>query len=188
MILRTLTPVLSVIIAIILFIFFVHPKYNEIVTVQAEIAEYENAILKYNNFTNNLEAKLAAKKNRSALDNEHLDRLVPDEIDETQLLVDIESLAKRNALLFGNVDVINGGAELIRNTRNEVAAVEESDELKTVDISFEVIGTYEQFKAFLADMEKSMTIFEVVEMKIDVDDSAFQQFAVTVRVYSLPKM
>ncbi len=188
MILRTLTPILSVIIAIILFVFFVSPKYDEIIAVQAEIAEYQDAVLKYNTFINKLDAKIATKVTRSAIENEHLDRFVPEIIDETQLLVDLESLARRNNLLFGNIEVSSSDVNLARNNADVVDVAVKSDELITSDISFELIGTYEQFKSFLAEMEKSMTLFEVVEMSLDVDESIFQQFAVTVRVYSLPEM
>jgi len=188
MILRTLTPVLSVIIAIILFIFFVHPKYNEIIVVQAQIAEYQDAILKYNNFVNKLDAKIATKVTRSAIENERLDRFVPENINDTQILVDLESLAQRNNLLFGNVEVSSGDTELVRSNASEADVVVKSDELKTSDISFELIGTYEQFKMFFTDMEKSMTLFEVVEMSLEANDLPYQQFAVTVRVYSLPEM
>lgn len=189
MILRTLTPVLSVIIAIILFVFFVNPKYAEIIAVQAQIAEYQDAILKYNNFVNKLDAKIATKVTRSAIENERLDRFVPENINDTQILVDLESLAQRNNLLFGNVEVVSGDMDLVRKSGAAAADVAvKSDELKTTDISFELIGTYEQFKLFLADMEKSMTLFEVVEMSLEADDAPFQQFAITVRAYSLPEM
>lgn len=188
MILRTLTPVLSVIIALLLFVFFVNPKYKEIVAIQAEIADYKDAILKYNTFVNELDAKITKKLNRPAIENERLDRFVPEKIDDTRLLVDIESLARRHSLLFGNVEVEGGDVKIMRDNASSEEVVEKTDELKTTDINFEVIGTYEQFKMFLFDMEKSMTLFEVVKISLDANDLPFQQFEVTVRVYSLPEM
>ena len=188
MILRTLTPVLSVIIAVLLFVFFVSPKYDEILAVQIEIAEYKDAISKYNTFVNELDAKITKKSNRPAIENERLDRFVPEVINDAQLLVDIESLARRQSLLFGNVEVENGDVKIMRDNASSEEVVEKSDELKTVDLKFEVIGTYEQFKTFLFEMEKSMTLFEVVKISLDATDLQFQQFEVTVRVYSLPEM
>ncbi|QQR64543.1 hypothetical protein IPH92_03185 [Candidatus Kaiserbacteria bacterium] len=188
MILRTLTPVLTIIIAILLFVFFVNPKYDEIVAVQAEIAEYEDAVLKYNNFTSKLEAKISTKLNRPAIENERLDRFVPEEIDTTQLLVDIESLSRRHSLLFGNIQVESGDTDLVRSNATSENVIVKSDELQTADISFAVIGTYEQFKMFLLDIEKSMTLFEVIKISLDADDLPFQQYEVTVRAYSLPEM
>ena len=188
MILRTLTPVLSIIIAILLFVFFVNPKYKEIIAVQAEIADYKDAISKYNTFVNELDAKITKKSSRPAIENERLDRFVPEVINDAQLLVDIESLARRQSLLFGNVEVESGDVNIMRNNASSEEVIEKSDELKTVDINFEVIGTYEQFKSFLLDLEKSMTLFEVVKISLDATDLPFQQFEVTIRAYSLPEM
>ncbi len=187
MISRTLTPILSLVIAIILFVFFVRPQYAEVLSIQSEIDEYQKAITQYTEFTNKLEAKIAAKESRSALQNEQLDQLVPNEIDDAQALVDLEALAQRHNLLFGNTDVSTGDTELQRKTDPAVAEDEGSDELRTADITFGVIGTYEQFKSFLTDVEKSLSLYEVTQISFDTTESSFQQFEVTVRVYALPK-
>lgn len=188
MISRTLTPVLSLVIAIILFVFFVRPQYAEVMNIQSEIDEYQKTITQYTEFTNKLEAKISAKESRSALQNEQLEKLVPTEINDAQSLVDLEALAKRHSLLFGNTKVTSGDTELKRKTDPTDSVVEGSDVLLTADVSFAVIGTYDQFKLFLADLEKSLSIYEVTQISFDTAESSFQQFEVTVRVYALPKM
>ncbi len=187
MISRTLTPILSLVIALILFVFFVRPQYAEVITIQSEIDEYQKAIAQYAEFTNKLEAKIAAKEGRSALQNEQLDQLVPNEIDDAQALVDIEALAQRYNLLFGNTSVETGDTELKRKSDPATMSEEGGDELRTADISFGVIGTYDQFKSFLADLEKSLSLYEVTQISFNTGESSFQQFEVTVRVYALPK-
>jgi hypothetical protein len=186
MISRTLTPILSFVIALILFVFFVRPQYAEVKTIQADIDAHQKAIAQYTEFSNKLEAKIATKENRSALQNEQLDQLVPDDIDNAQILVDLEALAQRHNLLFGNTEVSSGDTELKR--KSDPSAVEEDgDTLLTSDISFGLIGTYDQFKLFLADLERSLTLFEVIAVTFDSSETVFQQFEVTVRVYALPK-
>ena len=185
MILRTLTPFLSLVIAIILFIFVIQPQYIEIVSLNSEVNEYVSATEKYQQFTAKLEEKLATKGSRSALENERLDTLVLEEIDATQLLVDLEVLAKQRNLLFGNVEISAGDID-VKKISNDADA--SGGELTTVDLSFEIVGTYEQFKNFLSDVERSLTLFEVVKMElVSAEESLFQQFAITVRVYALPK-
>lgn len=185
---RTLTPIFSIIIAIIVFVAFVRPQYAEITGIKVEIQEYTNAIDKYNQFSTKLTDKLSIKTNMPAYKNERLDRLVPETIDDAQLLVDIKEIAKRHNLLFGNIQVENGDAELVRKTDGSGATPEVGDDLKKVDISFETIGTYDQFKEFLTDLENSLTLFEVTKISFTTSDSVFQQFELTVRTYSLPKM
>lgn len=183
MIFRTLTPFLSLIIAVLLGIFVIQPQLGEITTLQAEVSEYENAIAKYQEFTGKLDQKLAKKSKLDALENEQLDAFVFDKIDVTQLLVDIEAIAGQYHLLFGNIDVKEDGTDFKKN-----AEAQPSAELSTADISFEVIGSYDQFKSFMMDMERSLTLFEVTKIDFEnTKDGLFQQYKVTVRVYALPK-
>lgn len=182
---RTLTPVLSIIIALLLFIFFTQPQYGDITVLQQSIDEYHLAGQKYDTFLNTLNTKLDEKKNQSIVANERLDVLVPNSIDDTRLLVDLEKVAKNNNMLFGNIETKTGDYEVDSATNEEVG--NGLKELYAEDISFEVIGTYDQFKSFLSTIENSLTLFEVTEMSVtETENSAFQQFALTVRTFALP--
>lgn len=179
---RTITPVLSVLIAGLLFFFFTQPRFDELKAVQTQIDAYQKATEGYKAFSGTLESKLSAMRNRSALESERLNLLIPDKIDETRFLVDLEKMAKNNNMLFGNIKVESKDSVL---GNGDTGAV--SDELRTADISFEVIGTYDQFKELLRDIESSIAILEVVEISFKASDDIFQQFAITVRTYALPK-
>ena len=184
---RTLTPILSIIIAVLLFMFFIQPQYAEIQSVKNEIKTYTDATAQYAGFSALLQDKLSVKTQRSAYESERLDTLVPDSVDATRLLVDLEKIATTHGLLFGNITTKGGDVMLARGTDGAVDAPE-SAELATVDVSFAVIGTYDQFKDFLKDLERSVTLFEVTEIKYSVtEESVLQQFSLTVRSYSLPQ-
>lgn len=183
---RTTTPILSLLIAVLLFVFFTHPEYVETMDVQKQIGEYQKATATYQKFSATLEEKLAKKSNRSAYEVERLAVLIPNGIDETQYLVDLEALAGRNNLLFGNTSVEDSDFSVVRKGK-EASDASPKDELTTVDITFEVVGTYDQFKQFLRDLESSLTIFEVTSMSFTVIEGPFQQFKLTVRTYALPE-
>lgn len=183
MILRTLTPFLSLIIAVLLFFFVIQPQYTEITTIQSDTNEYVKATEGYQEFTRVLDEKLMEKQSRSTLDNERLDAFVPSTIEPTQLLVDLEAMAGRHNLLFGNISVDESDVDFSKAGEKQV-----SSELTTADISFEVIGSYGQLKGFLGDLERSITLFEVVNLKFTVsEETLFGQYAITVRTYALPK-
>lgn len=182
---RTTTPILSILIAVALFVFFTHPEYLETADIKEEIGQYQDAKEKYAEFSSKLEGKIQKKNALTAQESEGLVRLVPDTIDETQHLVDLETMAERHNMLFGNTSVESRDfAPASRGGGQEKSAV--SGELTSVDISFELVGTYAQFKSFLADLERSITIFEVTRMSFDVVEGPFQQFGLTVRTYALP--
>lgn len=180
---RTTTPILSILIAVSLFIFFTHPEYLKTASIKEEISQYQDAKEKYAEFSDKLEGKLQKKALLGAGESEGLARLVPDTIDETRHLVDLEVMAERHNMLFGNTSV--EGRDFAPTSRGGGEASVVSGELTSVDISFEVVGTYAQFKSFLADLERSLTLFEVTQMSFDVVEGPFQQFALTVRTYAL---
>lgn len=184
---RTLTPLLSIIVAIVLIVFFAMPQYTEIKGIQTEIEKHKEAIRKYNEFTDELTRKLSIKTSRNVTQNEQLDKVVPESIDDTKILVDLEALAKLHNLLFGNISVLKSDTQLKHTSETAVVGEGQSDELNTVDISFDVLGTYDQFKQFILDLEKSSTLFEVTKISFDASDSPYQQISLTVRVYSLPE-
>lgn len=191
MMMRSLTPILSLIVSVVLFVFFVQPRYVEVQHIRAEIDKHIKAVATYNEFKNKLASKLDIKTSRTAAQNEQLDKLVPEKVDDTKLLVDLETLSQSHNLLFGNIDVSKsdiGLKQSSNNSGNTGAVNLESNNLSTVDISFDVIGTYDQFKQFILDLERSNTLFEVVELSFDSSDTPYQQFSLTVRVYTLPKM
>lgn len=183
---RTLTPFLSGIIAVLLFLFFTQPRYEEIKKVQDEIASYEVAVQKYTDFSRKLNDKLAIKAKYQGLKIDRLERLVPDTVDAARLLVDLESLAKKHKMLFGNIATSDSDVKLTPSASTDGSdPVGVTGELSSTDISFEVIGTYEQFKSLLRDIESSLTIFEVTGIAFAATEGSFQQFAVTVRTYAL---
>lgn len=183
---RTLTPALSILIAILLFVFFTKPLYSEIKSTQAEVDAYALAVEKYNEFSQALQTKLNKKTSRPEYEIERLDQLLPSMIDETQLLVDLNALALTHGLLFGNVSVEGNNPVMLEEALPVEGSQVASDELSTVDVSFDVIGTYEQFKTFLRDIESSLSLMEVTELNFTATEGSFQQFSVTVRAFALP--
>ena len=185
MIARTLSPFLSIIVAIVLFVFFIKPTYYETNALRDDAREYREAASSYIEFTEILKQKIEEKEKFTSGEKK-LNLLIPEEIDSTQLLVDLKSLANRNGLLFGNIVVVEGEA-LDMEEEDEDSVIDERARLVPTDISFELIGTYSQFKSFLEDLESSQVLFEVTSLTFDTtEQKMFQQFSFTVRTYALP--
>lgn len=186
MILRSLSPILSVIVAVVLSVFFIKPAYDETLLIKDDVETYKDAKIKYDEFTQDLQQKIDDKKKYLG-DEEKLKALVPENIDETQLLVDLKHIASRRGLLFGNVvveETDSGTPEILDENGNQI----EDDTLIAKDISFEIIGTYQQLKDFLKDLERSQTLFEIILLSFNSsEDSLFLQYSLTVRTYALPK-
>ncbi len=184
---RTITPIFSIIIALLIFFFFAQPKFAEINATQNESLQYQNAAAKAQELNAELSAKLTEKRAYPVEALEKLDALVPESIDEIKILNDLNEIAKSHNMLFGNVSV--SAADEFSNSEGvgEITAqtVNYAD-LITTDISFSLIGSYEQFKAFLNDIEQSLVMLEVLNISFSTGESALQQYEISARVFSLP--
>lgn len=187
MMFRTITPVLSLIVAVLLYIFFISPQLLEIDKIRSEKDQYATAVETYRDFSERLGKKFALKEAQTVSENERLQKLVPSEVDVTQLLVDLKSLATQEGMLFGNISTDADEHSRQGNSKNDAQLSGESLELQSVDMDFEVIGTYEQFKSFLSKIEQSLNVFEVTKITYAATESPYGQFGLSVRTYALPK-
>lgn len=188
---RTLTPVLSILAALAIFFLFIKPHYAAVQVVQQETDAYEQAAEDYVSFRQKIDALESKHENVSVVERDRLDMFVPKELDTTQAFVDLESLAKQNSMLFGNVQVIEDTT--LMSAEDELVEYDEYGNPLEVeggpeyaDLGFSVIGTYDQFKAFLSALEQSLTLFEVTYIETEVGVGSFMQFDMTIRTYSLP--
>lgn len=183
---KTLTPTLAILAALIIFFLFIQPQYAELKVIQQETADYEKATADYATFRQKLEAFEARRNGVSVVERDRLDAFVPKELNTTQALVDLETLARQNSMLFGNIDIIESSkARTTQDTSGEAGTPAPPE---YVDISFGVIGTYSQFKDFLVGLEQNLTLFEVTNVVAAVGEGQFMQFTVTIRTYALPSI
>lgn len=188
---RSLTPLLSIIIAILIFVFLVQPKYEEAKRIRNETAEYDTATKQYTFFNARVQDLLLKRDAVKVSDRERLDLLVPKVLDETRVLVDIENMMRQNNLLLGRVETKNDNVDVSgmisgSSEKRITDGAAQSGDLLTSDLTFDVIGEYADFKNFLRAVESSLTIMHVTKIKFSQSDSSFQIFTVTVRTYALP--
>jgi len=188
---RTITPIFSIIIAFIIFFFFAKPEFAVIKATQGETEQYNDAAETAAALNSELDALVDKKRSFSAGDLERLDVLVPADINEVTILTDLNEIARTHNMLFGNVDVENSDKE---NAASGQAVTPSGDvgqrvtytDFQVSDITFSLIGTYEQFKAFLGDVEKSLVLLEVLDIEFTVGEGNLQQYTMIVRAFSLP--
>lgn len=183
---RTLTPTLSLIVAILIFVYFVRPAYDEVIQMKAQIVEYNDTTQQYSSFNDRVNALVAKKDGVSAFDQERLLKFLPDVIDIPRLLLDIEALVKGNGMIFGNVTINEKQSPRGLESTGARGTQTATGQLEVADITFTVIGTYRQFKDLLTEIERSLTLFEITSLTLGGGggDSARQSYTITVRTYA----
>ncbi len=163
---RFLIPVLILGIAVTGFFVFVTPMYKEVSVLKTEVAAYNEA-LDNSKALENERDKLTAKYN--TIDPEDLSRLqklLPDNIDNIRLILEIEKIASPYGMVLKNVKY--NSDENVSSTPGEavirgggIAPQETSNEYGTWNLEFSVTGSYNNFINFTNDLETNLRIVDV---------------------------
>ena len=192
---RTLIPIFAILVAIALFLTYIQPTFGEIGEVQEEAFQYKDAIDKAEQLRLLVQELTAERNNIPLADLERLEGLLPDSIDEISLLIDLDALATVHSMSLGSIQIQSegdgdGGVGDIHDRFNETVSDENvslDTPYRSLDISFTISGTYEEFRAFLADLERSLVLNEVINLQFgdSEEESDTQVYGMTIRFYAL---
>lgn len=182
---RTLTPVLSIIIGLLLFFIFARPMFAEITAIKAETAQYDRAVEQATTLNSKLAALMNQKNSFSEIERNKLDAFIPRDINEVKLLADLKELTRTHNMLIGNITVTEADGQVAGALDVSTPAIS-YDSLASSEITFSLIGTYDQFKSILRDIERSLVLMEITGINFSANAGSLMQFEVTVRTYALP--
>ncbi|MBI1975446.1 MAG: type 4a pilus biogenesis protein PilO [Candidatus Vogelbacteria bacterium] len=175
---RLLGPFVLIILAIGLYYFFTRPILAEVRALHDEQASFDQAL----NNAKELQAVRDALRDRynsiSRVNLQKLDRLLPDSIDNVRLIIDIENIARRHGLAPRSVAIKESEAR-------PGTAADDGRPYHSVVLAFSVTGTYETFKRFLADLERSLRLVDVVGISFSAAEDPVYTYQVSLRTYWL---
>lgn len=180
---RFLFPIILVIAAIGLFVLYTNPTYQALKGSQATVAAYNDALDKSQELRA-LRDKLQSARNAfSPEDEQKLVRLLPDQVDNIRLIIDINNIAARRGLAVSNVAL--GEVSQSSAAATSLAVGPSSDPIGSVSLGFSVTASYEDFLAFLQDLEHSLRILDVEKLSFDGAQGDKYSFEIAIRTYWL---
>ncbi len=161
---RFITPIILLGLAIALFFIFTNPIYNDISKLKAEVASYNEA-LDNSKALENERDKLTAKYN--AIDKDDLmklEKLLPENVDNIRLILEIEQLALPYGMVLKDVKY-NAGDKVDANAEGVVQggniAKDTPKDYGIFDLEFSTMGTYDNFISFTKDLESNLRIVDM---------------------------
>ncbi len=184
-------PIILVIIAIGLFIGYVHPTYTKSIdALSTEIKGYDDVLLSAKQFKEK-QSQLSSQKSSIAPDQlARLEAFLPDSVDNVQLILDLNALASRSGVQLSNLDVSLPDASAPAASVNGALALQQESPVESLEVSVSAFGTYSAFRAFLAGIENSLRPLDIVDLSIKDSSvasvgSAFHSYDITFRIYWL---
>lgn len=188
---RLVIPSILIIAAIGLFVVYTNPLYQGIKGLQAQVGAFDEALNKAQELKSRRD-ELLSKRNTFSSDNiQKLERILPDNVDNIRFVIDINGIAARRNLSLKNVSL--GTVSDSKNSRSALAVGSSGDPVGSAEISFSLSATYDDFLAFLQDLEHSLRLVDVEKISFKSVSNAGgtgngvdkYDFALTIRTYWL---
>ncbi|HEX8994293.1 MAG TPA: type 4a pilus biogenesis protein PilO [Candidatus Paceibacterota bacterium] len=158
---RTFIPILLIIAAIGLFAVYTNPAYGQIQDLQTQLGQYNDALMQSAQVRQMRDKLLSRRNTFSSDDIRKLERLLPDNVDTIRLIIDINDIAARHNLPLTNISVSPG------SDSGGVVGGAGAQPVGIMGLSFTVVATYDGFKSFLEDLQRSLRLVDVEHVKFD---------------------
>lgn len=177
---KLLTPVIFLIIAAAIFFWYINPAYVQLQATLAEASQLDSALTRSRELQGVRDQLLSRYNTFSPGDLNRLQKLIPDHVDNVRLILDLDSMATRYGMRVKDVTI---EGDKSRATRGEIGSGDAPYE--SLILSFTVSGSYDVFRQYLADLEKSLRLVDVVGLSFKANDNGVYDFTINVKTYWL---
>jgi Tfp pilus assembly protein PilO len=176
-------PILSttlIIIAGIIFFSFTDPVYKELKALNLESSQFDEALNRSKELQAIRDELLSRYNTFSTEDLDKIEKLLPDNVENVRLILDIDNIASKYGMLIKDVSVLNEGAQ----EKSDAVTIE--GELGRIVLSFNITSPYDDFKRFIRDLEQSLRLVDIKGLSFrQRDNSNLMDFGVTIETYWL---
>jgi len=165
---KIIFPIIAIIIALTGLFGFVMPGYKELSALKTKVSAYDQAL----NNSRSLEEerdKLTQKFNSISASNlDKIEKLVPDNVDNIRLILEIEKLASPYGMVLKDVhyEVVSKEDQENKQTPKQGGSIKNANlEYGSWDLEFTTEGSYSDFVNFVADLEQNLRIVDVVSVQ-----------------------
>lgn len=178
---KTGISILFILMAVATFFFYTEDKYAEIKQAKLDIIDYEEALKQSRDILDKREVLLEKYKAFKKEDLDNLKKLLPDHIDNVQLILDLNNIAKKYGMTLKTIKV-ETGPDSAFESGNQTGKTA----FGAITVSFKVSSDYETFVSFLQDVEKSLRIVDVTDLTFTSPDKTTNyDFGITIKTYWL---
>jgi len=160
--------------SVLVFVFYTRNAYQDISKTRALIESYGQALDKAKQVESKLDELIAQRNQYPKEKLERLAKLIPSSVDNIQLILDIEGVTKRYDMRMQKVNISHGSANK-KEKRSDIGAglnigAGEEDLVQHLDLSFELVSSYDDFIRFIVDLEHSLRIVDFVNVTINAKE------------------
>ncbi|MEI8339191.1 MAG: hypothetical protein WCF94_00830 [bacterium] len=197
-------PLILILLSVGMFLGFVNPLYRgsepftssiyisskstefgkkNIQSIQKSVNEYSTALNQIDQVIKTRDIEAAKRDSINAYESS-LSKMLPQSVDNVNLIVEIENLAKKYSVgSLKNISI--GGAKATGGATDKPVINSEEKEYNSIAIGFTITTSYSQFVSFLKDMESNLRLVDVEKLSFNTNDAGLYDFSLVIRTYWL---
>ncbi|NDB59043.1 hypothetical protein EB001_11380 [bacterium] len=188
---KNLTPLILIVLAVGIYFTFTRAKIDELQAIRQVNAQYEQAL---KNSEKLVKVRDTVRDNYNKIsqdDQERLEKILPDNVDNVRLIIDVSGVAARHELVMKNVktttpkDASEPVVDTAMGQGGMGAPAPSQSTYSTVTLNFSVSSNYQNFLNFLKDIEASLRIIEVSKITIKSSDTGIYDYNVEIKTFWL---
>jgi Tfp pilus assembly protein PilO len=149
--------------AVAIFFFYTSPAYDAMQALTAQNAQYNAALDKATQLQQIKQTLLSRYQSFDPNALTRLTTMLPDQVDNIRLILDLDNLAGVYGMSLQNVDISSPDSQ---NGSVVSSIADASQPYDSLTIDFSTRGTYQQFTQFLTALESSLRLVDLVSLSI----------------------
>jgi len=181
---KSLTPIILILVSIGVFFFFIDPQKKELDQLVKEKNANATMLEKAKNLRESRGRLSDAYKKIGEEDRKKLSKILPDTVDNVRLILDLDELAKKYGISIKGINVSGGPLQGSKEVNRGVAETSSGD-YGTIQVSFSFSSSYDVFKIFMKELQDSMRLLDITDFTITSSDNGFYNYSITLNTYWL---
>lgn len=172
-------PIILIALASTLFFVFTNPIYNDVSVLRAQMASYNEALNNSKTLDSERDSLTAQYNQMNPDDLSRLQKLLPDNVDNIRLILEIEQIAAPYGMSLTNIKYdassdTNSAGSTANGTIIQGGSTNTSASSKSYgvfNLEFSTSGTYDNFINFTKDLENNLRIVDISSISFSSDAS-----------------
>lgn len=185
---KNILPIVLIVLAIGIYFTFTDGQIESAKAIQEVNSRYDSAITNARKLVSVRDSVLKSYNSISDDDRVRLEKMLPDNIDNVRLIIDVNSIGTRHGVVLRNVHTsANDTAKASASTGGggTLSGGGGTTQYNTVTIAFSVSTTYENFISLIQDIERSLRVMDIASVTLNSNDNGVYDYGVEIKTYWL---
>jgi Tfp pilus assembly protein PilO len=160
---------------------FILPQYDQIGTLQANQAQYQNILQNVSALEAKRDELLVTYQNIPQQKVDELSKVLPDNVDTVSLAMNLDTIASHYGISIKSVQTAKDNT----NNSSTIVVGATSPTYGSVTFNFSFISTYSNFRKFMLDIEKSLRITDIQSVSFQSTTNGLYEYQVSIKTYWL---